>query len=142
MKYQNNQLWCECRLVSLWNAYRFFRKNPPIIGTKEYKSICENSYCMSGSCINIEKERKRLGITFVSGKCNLSWIRKNLPVQIALFTKHRGLHSVLVVKTKRNKLLLANYAYGRLYWLSWKRTYLSMLFKLHNCIYSYKFKKL
>lgn len=34
-KYQNKQLWCECQLVTLWNAYKFLGKEPPTIGSGE-----------------------------------------------------------------------------------------------------------
>jgi hypothetical protein len=122
-KYQNKQLWCECWLVSLWNAYRFFGKIPPTMGTPEYRKICEDACCISGACFNsgIERERKRLGIKFVPGQYKLSWIKNNLPVELSLFTKHRGYHSVLVVKTWKNKIQLANYTYGKLQWLPWSR---------------------
>lgn len=135
-RYQNKQLYCECQLVALWNAYRFLGGTPPVIGTKEYRSICKNGSCLYGPCINITTERKRLGLVFVPGEYKLKWVRENLPVHFLLFTKHRGYHSVLVVKVKRNKLLLANYTRGKLQWLSWKK-----VLKMSNTkteLYSYK----
>ena len=41
MKYQNEQLYSECRLVSLWNAARFYNLEVPEIGSKEYDKICK-----------------------------------------------------------------------------------------------------
>lgn len=142
IKYQNNQLWCECQLVSLWNAFRFFGKEPPIIGTGEYCIACIDARSIYGAAINITRERKRLGMVFVLGKYKLKWIRKNLPVHLCLFTKHRGYHSVLIVEVKKNMLLLANYTRGRLQWLSWNsiKKMLTNRKDVHT-IYSYKLKE-
>ena len=140
-KFQNKQLWCECQLVALWNAYRFLGGDPPVIGTKEYQTIVKDSGGIYGGCITIEEERKRLGITFVPGEYKLKWIRENLPVHLGLFTRHRGHHSVLVVKVYRNKLLLANYARGKLCWITWKKI-LKISKSMRVKPYSYRMKGL
>jgi len=56
-KYQNNQLWCECQLVALWNACKFLGKEPPILGSSDYCFVCIDSGGVYGGCINIEKEK-------------------------------------------------------------------------------------
>jgi len=141
IKYQNNQLWDECHLVSVWNAYRFFGKVPPKIGLPEYRKVCERCCCINGACFSslVKKEAKKLGIKFIPGQYRLGWIRNHLPVQLPLFTKHRGYHSVLVVKVYRNKLQLVNYTRGKLQWLSWKKI-LSLCNK-KEYPYSYQLKR-
>ena len=119
MKYQNIQFWSECQLVALWNAYRFHGKKPPELESWQYAQICIDSGGVYGGCISAVKELRRLKLKCVKGRWSLSWVKKNLPVRFVLFTKHRGYHDVLCVGVCKDKLLLANYARGRLYWLPW-----------------------
>ena len=120
MKYQNIQVWSECQLVALWNAYRFHGKEPPKLKSWKYALICIDTGGIYGACIHANREARRLGLKSISGSWSLDWVKKNLPVEFSLFTKHRGYHDVLCVDVRRDKLLLANYARGKLYWLSWK----------------------
>ena len=92
----------------------------PIMGSKEYKKICENHSCIDGACLRMSQAYKKLGLDFIEGEKKLSWIRNNLPVEFGIFC-HVGYHSILVIRVKRNKLLLANYAKDRLYWMEWKK---------------------
>jgi len=119
MRYQNNQLYFECQLISLWNASRYYNIEIPKIGSKEYNRICDESRCIYGGCIDIEKEKQRLGLRSMRGKYNLIWVRNNLPVHFSIFC-HRDYHSVLGIKIYKTKILLANYAYNRTHWISWK----------------------
>jgi hypothetical protein len=118
MKYQNNQLYCECQLVALWNAARFYGIDVPTIGTKQYKCICDESGCLYGGCININKEISRLGLKIIPGRTDILWVRKNIPVHFAIFC-HRGYHSVLAIDVVGRNVKLANYAHNRLHSLSW-----------------------
>lgn len=120
MKYQNIQFWSECQLVALWNAYRFHSKEPPKLKSWKYALISIDTGGVYGSCIHANRELRRLGLKCIQGSWSLRWVKKNLPVRFTLFTKHRGYHDVLCVGVCKDKLLLANYARGRLYWLSWK----------------------
>lgn len=86
----------------------------------EYAFICIDAGCIYGACIRAHKEAHRLGLICVEGRWSLRWVKKNLPVRFLLFTNHRGWHDVLCIDVRKDKLLLANYAWGRLYWLSWK----------------------
>lgn len=119
MKYQNIQFWSECQLVTLWNACRFYGKKFPEPKSWQYAQICIASGGIYGSCTSITKEIRRLRLKFVKGRWSLLWVKKNLPVRFVLFTKHRGYHDVLCVGVRKDKLLLANYTRGRLYWLPW-----------------------
>ena len=125
IKYQNRQLYCECQLVSLWNAKRFL-ENIPEMGSKQYKKICEESYCVAGSCLNKNKEIERLNLKAIKGKMTLEWIKNHLPVQFSVFC-HRGYHCVLAIAVKKEKILLTNYTKGKLHWMSWKK-----LKEIHN----------
>jgi len=119
MKYQNNQLYCECQLVALWNAARFYGINDiPQMGTQLYDDICDKGCCVYGGCININHEWDRLNLKAIRGTMNLRWVKKNIPVHFAVFC-HRGYHSVLAVKVVKNKITLANYARNRLHTIDW-----------------------
>lgn len=141
MTYQNTQLWSECRLVALWNAAKFYNITTPKPGTEQYEQICEDGCCIIGACINIEPEVKRLRLKLIQGKINLNWIKKNLPVNIGIRHPRRGFHAVLVVKANGNKLLLANYAKGRLYWLPWRKIKNAIPRSPNDKVYTYKIKK-
>jgi len=120
MKYQNIQFWSECQLVALWNACIFHGKKPPELKSWKYALICIDAGGIYGACTNIKREVQRLGLKCIPGRWSLDWVKKNLPVGFSLFTHHRGYHKVLCIDVYKNKLLLANYAWERLYWLSWK----------------------
>ena len=123
MKYQNNQLYSECQLVSIWNAARFLETtseiNIPQMGSDKYLQILDSCRCIYGGCIVSDYERERVGLKRIKGKMDLNFIINNLPYEFTLHC-HRGYHSVLGIKVKDNKILLTNYAIGRLYWLNWE----------------------
>jgi hypothetical protein len=126
MRYQNKQICGECLLVSLWNAARYYRINKiPIMGSKRYYKICENSGCIIDKNKpyidqSTKNERKRLGLKYEEGIISLKWIKSHLPARFSILTKNYNFHSILCVNVKKNKLCLANYAEGRLYWINWK----------------------
>lgn len=122
IKYQNTQLWCECQLVSIWNACRYWGLNYPVMGTKEYRASCAEARAIKGAAVNATKQFRKFGITRSCGYYVLSWVRYNLPVEFSVFC-HRGYHSVLAVAADDDRVLLANYAYGITYWLNWDRLY-------------------
>ena len=120
MKYQNNQLWSECQMISLFNAMRYHNlPSVPEMGTKEYEKICTDYCCINGACLKMSTAYKKFGLKRIKGPIKFHWIRKNLPVELGVFC-HQGYHSILIVGTKKNKLLLANYAKNRLSWMEWK----------------------
>jgi len=119
MRFQNYQLYYECQLVALWNAARFHKIKVPKIGGAQYRKICYESKAILGGCINIERERKRLGLVFMPGRIDLRWIRKNLPVHLAVFC-HKGYHSVLVVDVDADDIItLVNYVKGTIFHIKW-----------------------
>lgn len=121
VRYQNTQKWCECQLVSIWNACRYWGINSfPKIGTKEYRAECKKFHAINGSALTVAGAFKRYGIKRLSGKYDLKWVRRHLPVEFSIFYKH-GYHSVLCVAVNKNKVLLANYADGRTCWLNWDK---------------------
>lgn len=118
MIYQNYQLYCECQLVALWNAGRFHGLEVPKPGTRKYREACRRARAIYGGCLDLEPERQRLGLRLVPGFLMLGWVRKNLPVHFAIFC-HRGYHSVLAVEVRGSRVLLTNYAKGRVHWIDW-----------------------
>lgn len=122
MMYQNDQLWKECLLVSVWNAGRFYGLRVPEFKSAEYKRICKKYHCINDGCDlkYMKKEANRLGMQLVDGDWNLSWIRNNLPVEVGIATK-KMYHSVLIVEVYGYKLKLANYTKNRCYWMLWSK---------------------
>jgi len=121
VKYQNIQEFCECQLVSVWNACRFWgidEQKIPHQFTKKYKAACDSANAVHGGVIGIDKQLKKYGVKMVGGELTLKWVREHLPVELSVFC-HRGYHSVLVVKVDRCDMILTNYAWGRLYRMRW-----------------------
>lgn len=137
-RYQNKQRYEECRLVSLWNAARYFGIEVPEFGSKQYEDACEKACCIVGACIDISEEEERLGLRRVRGKRSLHWIRRNLPVELGIHHPRKGFHSVLVVEVKRGRVLLTNYASNRVFWLRWNTVNRMIPGRPNNKIYGYE----
>ena len=120
IRYQNNQLWYECQLVSIWNACRYWGLDYPIMGTREYKLACAEACAISGAAIGVASQFRKYGIVRIYGGYNFIWVKCNLPVEFGVFC-HHGCHSVLAVAVRSKKVLLANYARDRTYWMDWDR---------------------
>lgn len=126
--YQNKQLYCECQLVSIWNAARFWGLDRlvPKMGTKKYRTICKNACAMSGACIDTDFEMVRLELKWFKIEWRLETIALFLPCEMSVFCE-RGYHSVLAVAYKRgatgkpwtNKLLMLNWKKYEQAWLGW-----------------------
>jgi len=130
IKYQNTQQFCECQLVSIWNACRFWGSDWFVWGvdeqeiprqfTKKYYAACDDANAVHGGVIGIDKQIKKYGIKAVRGKFTLKWFKSHLPIEVSVFC-HRGYHSVLAVRVDHGDVILANYAFGRLHRMKWKR---------------------
>lgn len=124
-KYWNGQKYCECQLISLWNAAIFHGLYVPERYGKRYVADCEEARAICGGAINTSHVIHATGLRWVKGKLNFHWVRAHLPVEFHLLC-HRGNHSVLCVDTNAEKgsLLLANYAKTRLQWVPFQRAVL------------------
>ncbi len=118
MQYWNNQKYCECQLVAIWNAAIFHGIQTPERYGAEYIEDCKKGYAINGGLINPNHVLDKLGLKAVVGITSWAWIREHLPVEFRVFC-HRGYHSVLAiaidVETKR--VAIANYTRGRLKWM-------------------------
>jgi len=120
--YQNDQLWNECSLVSIWNAGRFFGLKVPEFKSAEYKRLCIRYKCVKDGCDMkyFHREARRLGMYIVEGTWDLKWIKKNLPVEVSVMSG--GIyHSALIVYVHGYKLKLANYYKYRCRWIIWSK---------------------
>jgi hypothetical protein len=126
-KYWNNQLFCECQLVALWNAAIFWDIKVPFRYGHEYVEDCLKASAISGGCINIEHVIKKLKLKAIMIENKFNEIKNNLPVEFKIFC-HRGYHSVLAIDVDTQKrVLLANYAKNKTCWIQY-----SKLKKMHN----------
>jgi len=126
-EYQNEQLYSECKLVSIWNAARFWglERLVPKIGTRRYKEICKKAKCIHGSALETKFERERLGLEYFDLQWDVYWVAKYLPCAMAVHCE-RGFHSVLAVAYKKGKprktwtdqFLVANWR-KQTEWISW-----------------------
>jgi hypothetical protein len=108
--YQTKQLYGECRLISVWNAARFWGLDNlvPVIGTPKYRMICKkaNSIALEngnypGSGITVEYELKRLDLGILPISWNVGVIAKSLPCELWVNCEI-GYHSVLAVGYKKS----------------------------------------
>jgi len=142
-KYQNGQKWCECSLVAMWNAARYFGLSAPKIGTREYYDRCRatGKFTLKNGIVNEKRfnrwfdgwefyeELERLGLNFKLMRYNFRGLSTNLPFDITIYPckstyNGNGLawsHTVLAVDVNRRdrKFLLANYDKTKMCWLSW-----------------------
>lgn len=120
-KYLNNQKYCECQLISLWNSSIFLGFNSliPKQFSRHYKNICKKALCIYGGVIRKDFEIKRLNLKAIKGIYKLNWIKNHLPVELSIHC-HRGYHSILIIDVNKNNLILANYARNRLHKIKWK----------------------
>jgi len=127
-KYWNNQKYCECQLIVLWNVAIFYEIKIPVRYGYEYIEDCKKASAFTGGCINTDHVIEKLGLKAIKGELNKKYILNNLPLEFKIICRH-GYHSVLSIDVNLNKekLLLANYVENRLYWLSVER-----LIKIHN----------
>lgn len=130
--YQNTQLFCECQIVSLWNAARFWGLGSlvPKMGTRRYKDICRRANAIYGGVINIDFEAERLGLAYFPIEWDkltpmLPGVSTQLPCVMNVFCE-RGYHSVLAVahrigepsKPWTSKFLMLNWR-RRKAWIPW-----------------------
>jgi len=126
--YQNDQLYCECQLVSIWNAARFwgFGKSVPKMGTRQYKTICHKARAIHGGIILVDPEVERLGLAFFPIWYRLETVAAYMPCEMSVLCE-RGYHSVLAIAYKKgrtskpwtDKFLMLNWRKGYEAWLPW-----------------------
>lgn len=121
IKYQNGQLYCECQLVAIWNACRFWGLGGvPVPGTSEYRDACEEAHAICGGVIGVNKQIQKYHLVAEPGFYKLAWVRSHLPVEFSVFC-HRGYHAILAVAVRNKWVLVANYAQNRSHWIGWTK---------------------
>ncbi len=115
-KYIDTQKYCDCQLVSLINALIFFDKEIP--GKERYEKLVDDTYCRHGGIIGIDIAYKELGLIWEKAKFDIRWIRKNLPIELSVWHKKVGWHSVLIADVKGDRVRVANFT-GPKWWI-WK----------------------
>ena len=127
-KYWNGQKYCECRLVALWNTAIYYNIPVPVRFGGEYDRDCEDACAKIGAAINVDHVIKKLNLYPIEGKLNWGWIKNNCPIEFKVYC-HRGYHSTLAVDVnlEKEKILLTNYAKGKLYWI-----HINRLLDIHN----------
>lgn len=130
-RYWNNQKWCECQLVTLWNAAIYHDIDVPIRYGKEYKKDCHDGCAINGGCIDKSHVLSKLKLKPIKGKLTWQWCSKHLPCEFSVFC-HRGFHSVLSVEVdkKRKRIAVTNLDRDRITWLQWRD--LKVLVPVHN----------
>lgn len=127
LPYQNEQSYSECRLVSIWNAARFWGLSSlvPRMGTAAYKRTCEKAMAIHGAALDTSDELRRLGLDTHPLRWRLSCIIENLPCEMKVFCE-RGYHSVLAVSYKKgrkpwtSRFFVANWRKkGKADWITW-----------------------
>ena len=131
-RYQNKQKWCECQLISLWNAAVYHGKIPPRYGSKQYRFLCEQAgtvigerqFAKEGVHIRLDHELRRLNMDVKYGRWDFKWVRKNLPVALTVESENLEgcYHNVLAVdvNVRKKQFLIANLKLdGNAYWVKW-----------------------
>lgn len=106
-------------MVSLTNAYYYLTRKR--IGDREYDNLADACGCVAGSCINIKPALERLGMEVKRYRVTLPVGRAVLPLEINIWHKFCGFHSVLAVdwepKTKAFRITNFNHVVTARGWI-------------------------
>ena len=127
--YIDSQKYSECQLITAINATIYLNELPIIQGSIEYERLVDLVCAKSGPAINIDLAHKYLRI--VPTEMVFSWINithhldKYQPVEITVYHKKFGLHSMLIIdyKTKPRRIKALNFGRetDRKCYLKWSR---------------------
>ena len=93
--FHKNKREGDCQLISIANAYYYLTGN--IISNDLYEKLANECGCIAGSCIDINKAFKKFKISeerFLYLVCG----NKYLPLEIMVWHKYFGFHSILAVE--------------------------------------------
>lgn len=140
-KYINRQLYSECQLVTAINAYYYLTGKTIKQDSERYEGLVDLSKARHGSAINIEKVHSKFGIgpigysnhimdvqmdkwyefrTFRQHHVSFTELKLpekkeeiRLPIEVNIWHKKTGFHSVLIVDycSKSDALQITNFRY-------------------------------
>lgn len=107
-KYINSQRYSDCQLVSAVNCYHYLTGKTVEYKSKQYEKLVDLVGARHGGAISIEKAYKKLGIKVINHYHNDYEFHKSryregkvisipLPMEISVYHKRYGRHSVAVV---------------------------------------------
>lgn len=106
----------DCQLVTAINAYYHLTGKIIKQNSERYKQLAELAGCCYGSCINIKKVWKELGIW--EKKCFQRWdsykyFKPNIFMEVSIWHKRYGFHSIAIVdhSTKTKAVRITNFKY-------------------------------
>lgn len=123
-KFLNKQKYSECQLISAINAYYWLSGKTIRQETKRYENLVDLVCARYGSAICINKAHRRFGLEIDKEHNHLFGIKSNmLPMELNLWHKCYGFHSVLVVdcEAKSGAVRVTNFSkatsmYGWIFW--------------------------
>lgn len=99
-KYLGQKYFC-CQLISALNARIFFGLDVPELDSERFETLVDLSYCRNGAAINIAAAWKELEISAFRFSPHMERIKSMLslgfPVELSVFRKWSGFHSILLV---------------------------------------------
>lgn len=104
---QDEQLYHECQLVMVLNAYQFLTGDNSIYpGGPEYERLVDYTGARYGACTDVKKAIDYLGLSVLKEKYNHDrikhWLITGRPVGIGVLTKQTGAHAVLATEFNEN----------------------------------------
>lgn len=107
MKYRK-QKYFSCQLIAAINARIFLGKED--IDDDLFEILVDYTKCRNGGALHVKKAYPILELYYKDGPLNPSWIKKNLPIQLAIRDPKLGCHDVLVDKASDDELRLVNFS--------------------------------
>lgn len=114
--YLNSQKYQECRLVAAINAAIFLNELPISQESIEYERLVDLVQARHGAAISISKAHEYLRIiphelNFIDLKTIKKYLDIDSPIEVVVWHKEPGLHSVLIVdyKKENNKIRVLNF---------------------------------
>lgn len=90
------QKYSACQLIAAINARIFFGGGD--ISESLFESLVDIVRCRYGGALQVRKAYNILGLEIEDGPIRVTWIERNLPVELTIHSPHYGFHSVLVEK--------------------------------------------
>lgn len=123
--YQNKQKYSECQLIAALNAAYKLGQPRVRVGGNQYERLVDLVNARTGSATEIEKAYDYLRLSFIDMKETFDSVKfaldRGMPVNIGVYTKTQGNHSVTIVDRKGTKVRIPNMAKDtdKNMWIEW-----------------------
>ena len=104
------QRYSDCALVAAVNARIALGLGD--VPDDVYERLVDLTRGRYGACLAVESAYPLLGLAREDGPSEFAWLAQHLPAALTIRDPRLGLHAVLVIATRDDRLTLVNYSAG------------------------------